>query len=74
MTKTSMDLAIMLDVIVDSSTTKAPNGGYVSAVSGKWDGLRIGSLDPDIWTFPSDARKSEPTAEQQMVYLDHLRT
>ncbi|KAL9620173.1 MAG: hypothetical protein Q9160_005288 [Pyrenula sp. 1 TL-2023] len=67
MTKTPKDLAIMLDVIVDTNKTEVPSGGYISAVSGEWDGLRIGSLNPDIWTFPADARKSEPAAEQQMV-------
>ena len=68
MTKSVKDLAILMDVLVDHDETTVPNGGYISAVTGKWDGLRIGSLDPEVWTFSTVARKSEPKADEQMVF------
>ena len=66
-TKGVKDLAILMDVLVEHNSTQVPQGGYVSAVTGKWDGLRIGTLDPNVWEFPTVARKSEPSAEKQMV-------
>jgi amidase len=65
--KSARDLAIMMDILVDSSKTAPPQGGYEAAVTGKWDGLLIGSLDPDVWTFPAIARKPEPAGEAQMA-------
>jgi amidase len=42
--RTAKDLAILMDVLVDSSTTKVPEGGYLSKVTGDWQGLKIGTL------------------------------
>lgn len=67
LTKSTRDLAILLDILVDSSKTMIPEGGYESAVTGRWDGLKIGTLDPEIWNFPAIARKPAPDAEAQMV-------
>lgn len=70
MTKSVEDLANLMDVLVDSSRTKVPAGGYISAVTATWAGLKIGTLDPEVWTFWEVARKPEPTAEKQMVSMN----
>lgn len=69
MAKSVEDLANLMDILVDPSKTKIPAGGYLSAVTAAWDGLRIGALDSEIWTYPESLRKSEPAAEIQMVNL-----
>lgn len=67
MTKSVEDLANLMDVLVDPSKTHIPAGGYISAVTATWEGLRIGTLDPEVWTFWEVARKPAPGAETQMV-------
>ena len=67
MTKSVEDLAILMDVLVDPSMTNVPAGGYISAVTATWEGLKIGTLDPEVWTFPDFVRKREPGADEQMV-------
>lgn len=62
MTKCAFDLAIALDVLI-------PATNHVSFVTGQWTGLRIGTLDPNIWEFPPDARRHVLSAEIQMVRL-----
>ena len=72
MAKSVQDLANLMDVLVDPSKTKVPDGGYLSAVTAVWEGLRIGSLDPEKYQCPKSERKSEPAAETQMVNLPLL--
>lgn len=67
MTKSVEDLANLMDVLVDPSKTSVPAGGYISAVTASWDGLKIGTLDPEVWTYSEIIRKREPGAEEQMV-------
>ena len=67
MTKSVEDLTNLMDILVDPSKTDVPAGGYMSAVTAAWKGLKIGALDPDKWTFAEFARKSEPAAEKQIV-------
>lgn len=67
MTKSVEDLANLMDILVDPSKTDVPAGGYISAVTAAWEGLKIGALNPDEWTFAEFARKPEPAAETQMV-------
>lgn len=67
MTKSVADLAVLMDVLVDPSKTSVPAGGYISAVTATWEGLKIGTLDPEIWTFSEVVRKREPSADEQMV-------
>jgi amidase len=42
MAKSALDVANILDVIVEPSMTMIPVGGYRSAVTRKWEGIRIG--------------------------------
>ncbi|KAK4139419.1 amidase signature domain-containing protein [Dichotomopilus funicola] len=67
MTKTAKDLAFVMDVLVDKCKTQVPKGGYISRVTGSWKGLRIGTLDPEVWNFGTQARKVlDPSMEQQL--------
>jgi amidase len=66
MTKCTKDLAALMDVITDPDNV--PLGGYTSRVTGSWDGLRIGTLDPEKWDFPPTARKVlDEAMEKQLV-------
>ena len=67
MTKSVADLAVLMDILVDPFRGDVPAGGYISAVTASWEGLKIGTLDPEIWTFPEVVRKREPGADEQMV-------
>ena len=67
MTKSARDLALLLDVIVEADSQGKPKGGYISAATGSWEGLRIGSLDPSKWDFPADLRKPLDGAVEQIV-------
>ncbi|RFU74341.1 amidase family [Trichoderma arundinaceum] len=55
MTKTTKDLAMLMDIITDPENI--PSGGYASRVTGSWEGLRIGTVDPEKWKYPPQARK-----------------
>ena len=70
MTKSVEDLAVLMDVLVDRSKTSVPAGGYISAVTATWEGLKIGTLDPEVWTLSEVVRQREPGAEEQMVSAD----
>ncbi|KAF7720093.1 Uncharacterized protein PECH_001205 [Penicillium ucsense] len=67
MTKNARDVALLMDVLVNPELTQIPKGGYVSAVTGQWNGLRIGTVDPEVWGYEADARKPQPGAEEQML-------
>jgi amidase len=67
MTKSVLDLANLLDAIVDPSKTTVPMGGYKSAVTGEWDDIRVGVLDPEKWLFPTKIVKYEKEASDQMM-------
>jgi amidase len=67
MTKSVMDLADLLDVLVDASKTTVPKGGYKSAVTGSWGDIKIGYVEPEKWLFPEFIVKYEKSATDQMV-------
>lgn len=67
MTKSVEDLANLMDLLVDPSKTIVPAGGYISAVTASWEGLKIGTLDPEVWTCSEILRQMEPDVEEQMV-------
>ena len=70
MTKNVRDLANIMDIIVDRTSAAVPDGGYISAVTGAWKGLRVGTVDPEVWKFSDEARKPSGDAEEQMVGTD----
>jgi amidase len=67
MTKSAKDIAVMLDAMVDPSTTSVPAGGYVSCINSSWDGLRVGSLDPEPWLLPDSIVKPVEGAKEQEI-------
>ncbi|KAI1248790.1 hypothetical protein MGN70_009992 [Eutypa lata] len=46
------DIALLMDVLVDPSQNAKPDGGYASKITGSFDGIRIGVLDPKEWHLP----------------------
>ena len=67
MTKTVLDLANLLDILVDPTKTTIPKQGYKSCVTGSWGDIRIGVVEPDKWLFPTAILKYEKQAVDQMV-------
>ena len=64
--KTVIDLANLLDVLVEPSEKKT-NGTYAEALPGKWSDLRVGVLDPDEWFFDEDLQTPIAAVSQEMV-------
>jgi amidase len=52
MCKSALDIANLLDVLVDASKTNIPEGGYKSVVTGLWGDIRIGVIDPEKMPVP----------------------
>ena len=67
MTKTSMDLANLLDVIIDPTKTQVPEGGYKSVLTNSWADIRVGALDPALWSYGEGVTKVEPEVDKQQV-------
>jgi amidase len=59
------DLANLLDTLVQPA--EAPDGGYASAMVKSWDGIRIGTLDPEQFYFEADVVKPDKNTTIQMV-------
>lgn len=71
MAKTASDLALLLDVLVEPSTTRIPQGGYIASATGSWGNIRIGVLSPGDWYLKNPPLKYVKEAEEQMVYRTH---
>ena len=70
--KSSRDVALFLDVLVDESKTQVPPGGYISCAKGAsaWENLRIGVLDPELWLYTDTmVGYANGTKEQMVCYL-----
>ncbi|KAF1818772.1 amidase family protein [Dissoconium aciculare CBS 342.82] len=67
MAKFVADLANLMDVLVEPSKTDIPPNGYISAVTGSWDGIKVGVVDPEKWLFGHDTLKFEQSAHDQMI-------
>ncbi|KAM0260406.1 hypothetical protein ACHAQJ_002808 [Trichoderma viride] len=65
--KSALDLANLLDVLVDPGKTTIPKGGYKSAATGSWGDIQIGILEPEKWLFDTKLVKHEQQASDQMV-------
>ncbi|KAK0507196.1 hypothetical protein JMJ35_010234 [Cladonia borealis] len=66
MTKSALDLADLLDVIVDPTKTRIPDRGYASALSGSWAELEVGVLDPVDWDTSESWTEPDPGVTKQM--------
>ncbi|OJJ52521.1 hypothetical protein ASPSYDRAFT_164676 [Aspergillus sydowii CBS 593.65] len=67
MAKTASDLALLLDVLVEPSTTRIPQGGYIASATGSWGNIRIGVLSPGDWYLKDPPLKYVKEAEEQMT-------
>ena len=67
MTKSALDLANLLDVIVDPTKTRIPDRGYASVFSASWADLKVGVLDPADWGTSDSWTKPDPGATKQIV-------
>ncbi|KUJ15904.1 amidase signature enzyme [Mollisia scopiformis] len=65
--KSPRDVAIMLDAIVDPSTTTIPQGGYVSQLSSELEGLKVGAVDVEPWLLSSFLIKPVESATRQEI-------
>lgn len=70
MAKSPLDLANILDVIIDPAQSIAANGGYASNLQKTWKGLRIGWLDPENWFFSAQVATPNSEAHEQIVRLN----
>ena len=67
MTKSVLDLANLLDVIIDPAKTNLPKYGFASAITDNWADLKVGVLDPSEWKFPDFVSKPYEGTMEQMV-------
>lgn len=44
MAKSAADIAVLLDIMVGSS-----DGRFAAALTGNWNNIRVGVLDPEAW-------------------------
>ncbi|MCJ1249867.1 hypothetical protein MMC30_007093 [Trapelia coarctata] len=66
MAKSVVDLADLLDVIVDPLANK-PDVAYADALPGSWSDLRVGVLDSDVWYFDAELQKPVAAASEQIT-------
>ncbi|KAJ5151221.1 uncharacterized protein N7482_010473 [Penicillium canariense] len=67
MTKSVSDLALLLDILVDPSTTEVPDGGYITSATMSWGNIRVGVLDPRDWYLKDPPLQYVKEAEEQMT-------
>ena len=72
MTKNVLDLANLLDILVDLSKTQVPSGGFASVMTDTWADLKVGVLDPSKWNYPAFVMKHNEGATEQMVRWSQL--
>lgn len=63
MAKTTFDLALLLDQILDNS----PAQSFTSNLTDSWSGLAVGVLDYTVWWQNTNFLKPVPEATTQMV-------
>ncbi|CAD6592780.1 MAG: hypothetical protein ASARMPREDX12_006452 [Alectoria sarmentosa] len=66
--KSSRDVALFLDILVDASKTQVPPEGYISCAKGAsaWKNLRVGVLDPESWLY-TDAMVGYANGTKQQI-------
>ncbi|ATY58913.1 amidase family [Cordyceps militaris] len=66
MTKSVLDLANLMDILVDPAKTSIPDGGYKSVLTNTWADLKVGVLDPAKWGSSDSWTKPDAGATKQM--------
>lgn len=67
MTKSVLDLANLMDILVDPTKTCIPQGGYKTALTATWADLKIGVLNLADWGTSDSGTEPNPGATKQMV-------
>ncbi|OAR02108.1 hypothetical protein LLEC1_05478 [Akanthomyces lecanii] len=64
--RSARDIAILMDVLVDRKQAKnIPNGTYTSHLTGTFDGIRLGVLEPKEWHMPAIAVTPNKEVDEQ---------
>ncbi|KAL6830017.1 amidase signature domain-containing protein [Trichoderma camerunense] len=63
MTKTSHDLAVLLDVLA----SRSPSESYTKNLTGSWSGISVAALDYSKWRYPDSFIKPADGAEAQIL-------
>ena len=71
MAKSVIDLAHLLDVLVDplAKESSGSSGLYADVLPGKWSQLRVCVLDPEVWYFDEELQNPVASASEQIVCL-----
>lgn len=68
MARSPADLAVISEVLLnDTARAKVPVGGYSSALTTTWNGLRVGFLNENIWMLVEGVCKRDPAILAQTV-------
>jgi amidase len=69
--RSARDIAILLDTLVDREKVfSRSHGSYTSYLTGTFEGMRIGVLEPKEWHMPSVAVHPIPEIDDQQVRLN----
>lgn len=72
--KCPKDVADLLTLLIDPSKTVVPAGGYAALLCGSWADIKVGTLDPLVWTSnPVTVRPVEGAAEQMVGLSGSMR-
>ncbi|KAK3186367.1 hypothetical protein K4F52_004905 [Lecanicillium sp. MT-2017a] len=66
MAKSVLDLANLMDILVDPAKTSIANGGFKSVLTDSWADLKVGVLDPEKWGVSDSWTKPDAGATKQM--------
>lgn len=72
MAKSTMDLALPSDVLLQQSNPSRPS--LVKAIQKDWKGFTVGFVDIDLWRLPPEARDYVPGYNKQSVRPLHSPT
>ncbi|KAM6481340.1 amidase signature domain-containing protein [Trichoderma sp. SZMC 28011] len=63
MTKTSHDLAVLLDILA----SRSPSESYTKSLTGSWSGISVAALNYSKWRYPDSFIKPADGAEAQIL-------
>lgn len=68
--RSARDIALLMDAIIDRHRAiNILNGTYTSQLTGSFDGIRIGVLDPKAWHMPTVAVSPNKDVDDQQVRI-----
>ena len=72
--KCARDVALLLDVLADSTKGQVPNGGYTSSLLGEtaWKNIKVGTVDPDLWLHSDALIGYRDGQKEQIVCVNHI--